>query len=126
MPEPATDISVNAPPDPTPSVVLVLTTVGVAADAVAIARTLVEERLAACVHVLPPMISVYRWKDQVEEDRERQIVMKTTRERVGALEARLRALHPYELPEFLIVQADGGSDAYLAWVIENVRPVKRT
>jgi periplasmic divalent cation tolerance protein len=62
----------------------------------------------------------------VEEDRERQIVMKTTRERVGALEARLRALHPYELPEFLIVQADGGSDAYLAWVIENVRPVKRT
>jgi periplasmic divalent cation tolerance protein len=117
---------VNAPPDPTPSVVLVLTTVGVAADAVAIARTLVEERLAACVHVLPPMTSVYRWKDQVEEDRERQIVMKTTRERVGALEARLRALHPYELPEFLIVQADGGSDAYLAWVIENVRPVKRT
>ena len=102
------------------SVVLVLTTVGADADAVGIARTLVEERLAACVNVLPAMTSVYRWKGQVEQDREQQIVIKTTADRVAPLETRLRVLHPYELPEFLVLPAGGGSAAYLAWVGESV------
>ena len=102
-------------------VVLVLTTLGADADAVAIARTLVEERLAACVNVLPAMTSLYRWKGQVEQDREQQIVIKTTADRVAALETRLRALHPYELPEFLVLPSGGGSTAYLDWVGESVR-----
>ena len=96
-------------------------TVGTEADGLAIARTLVDERLAACVTVLPPMTSVYRWKGQVEQEREHQLVMKTTRDRVPALEARLRAIHPYELPECLVLDASGAA-AYLAWIEENVRP----
>ena len=103
-----------------PGIVLVLTTLGADADAAALARTLVEERLAACVNVLPPMTSVYRWKGQVEQDREQQVILKTTADRVAALEARLAALHPYELPEFLVIPAAGGSEAYLAWIGEAV------
>jgi periplasmic divalent cation tolerance protein len=101
--------------------VLVLTTIGAQTDAPALARTLVGERLAACVNVLPVMISLYRWKDAVEQDREQQIVMKTTADRVAALEARLRELHPYDLPEFLVLPATGGSAAYLDWVRDAVR-----
>ena len=101
--------------------VLVLTTVGSDADAVKLARVLVEERLAACVNVLPPMTSVYRWKGGVEQEGERQVVIKTTRGRVDALAARLRTLHPYEVPEFLVIAVSDGSDAYLAWLGEAVR-----
>ena len=80
------------------AIAIVLTTIGADADAAALARTLVEERLAACVNVLPPMTSFYRWKGAIEEDREQQLVIKTTPTRTVALEARLRELHPYELP----------------------------
>jgi periplasmic divalent cation tolerance protein len=98
---------------------LVLTTLAAEADAGAMARTLVEERLAACVNVLPAMTSTYRWKGSVEQEREQQLVIKTSRDRVPALEARLRELHPYEVPEMLVLQASG-SDAYLAWIGESV------
>ena len=101
-------------------VAIVLTTLGADADAATLARTLVEEGLAACVNVLPPMTSVYRWKGAVEQDREQQLIIKTASARLADLEARLRALHPYELPEFLILTAAGGSDAYLAWVRDSV------
>jgi periplasmic divalent cation tolerance protein len=97
-------------------VVIVLTTLGADADAAAFARVLVDERLAACVNILPPMTSIYRWKDAVEQDREQQVIMKTTAGRLAALEARLRELHSYELPEFLVLPASGGSAAYLDWV----------
>ena len=97
-------------------VVLVLTTIAAEADGSALARTLVDERLAACVNLLPAMTSVYRWKGQVEQDREQQVVIKTTHDRLGALETRLRELHSYELPEFLVIAADEGSAAYLSWV----------
>ena len=103
-----------------PQIVLVLTTVAADADGAALARTLVDERLAACVNVLPPMTSVYRWKGQVEQDREQQIVIKTTRDKLTALGARMRELHSYELPEFLVIDAAGGSDAYLGWVSASV------
>jgi len=103
-------------------VVLVLTTLGADADALTFARTLVEEHLAACVNVLPSMTSVYRWRGRIEEDQERQIVVKTTRQQVAALEQRLRDLHPYELPEFLVLATSGGSDAYLQWVGESIAP----
>lgn len=103
-----------------PDAVIVLTTLGAAADATALARTLVEERLTACVNVLPPMTSVYRWKGTVEEDREQLLVIKTTRDRLDALQVRLHELHPYELPEFLVLPALGGSAAYLGWIAESV------
>jgi periplasmic divalent cation tolerance protein len=99
---------------------VVLTTLGAEADAVTLAKALVEERLAACVNVLPPMTSVYRWKNAVEQEREQQLVIKTDAATVPALRARLLELHPYELPEFLVLDA-GGSDAYLAWVHESAR-----
>jgi periplasmic divalent cation tolerance protein len=101
-------------------VAIVLTTLGADADAAALARTLVEEGLAACVNVLPPMTSVYRWKGAVEQDREQQLIIKTAVARLGDLEARLRMLHPYELPEFLVLPATGGSSGYLTWLRESV------
>jgi periplasmic divalent cation tolerance protein len=82
------------------------------------AWTLVDERLAACVNVHGPMVSIYRWRGAVERDAERQMVIKTTRARVTALEARLRELHPYELPEFLVIPVEGGSEEYVRWVEE--------
>ncbi|MGH9254753.1 MAG: divalent-cation tolerance protein CutA [Vicinamibacterales bacterium] len=101
---------------------IVLTTLGADADAAALARTLVEERFAACVNVLPPMASVYRWQGRIEQEQERQLVIKTTEGRVAALEERLRQLHPYELPEFLVFRAAGGSEAYVRWVGESTTP----
>ena len=103
------------PADPVEAA-LILTTLGADADAGRLARMLVEERLAACVAVLPPMTSTYRWKEGVEQAREQQLVIKTTADRVAAVEARLRQVHPYEVPEFLVLKADSGSDAYLRWM----------
>ena len=97
-------------------VVIVLTTIGATEHAERLAHQLVDERLAACVNLLPPMASTYRWKGQVERDSERQMIIKTTRDRLPALEARLKELHPYELPEFVVVSVAGGSQAYLDWV----------
>jgi periplasmic divalent cation tolerance protein len=102
------------------SAVLVLTTVAAAADTAGLARTLVEERLAACVNVLPEMQSFYRWKGSVEADAERQLVIKTTAERIVDLQERITALHPYELPEFLVITASGGTEAYLGWLRQSV------
>ena len=70
------------------------------------------------------MMSFYRWKGVVERDAERQVVIKTTRERVPALRARLRELHSYELPEFVVLTVEDGSDAYLKWVIEQTRAAR--
>ena len=100
---------------------IVLTTIGSETDALRLARTLVDERLAACVNVLPVMVSVYRWKGTVEQDKEQQVVIKTSSDRLPALETRLRQLHPYELPEFLVLEVEGGA-AYQAWVRESVTP----
>jgi periplasmic divalent cation tolerance protein len=99
--------------------VIVLTTLNANTDASSLARMLVDERLAACVNVLAPMTSIYRWKGTIETDREQQLVIKTSSARVGPLEARLRELHPYELPEFLVLAVSSGSEAYLRWVAEN-------
>jgi periplasmic divalent cation tolerance protein len=96
--------------------VLILTTVPDDARAESLARTLVEERLAACVNIHGAMTSIFRWKGQVDREAERQLIIKTTRDRVPVLEARIKALHSYELPEFVIVPIEGGSDAYLDWV----------
>ena len=100
---------------------IVLTTLPAAADAAAFARTLVEGRLAACVNVLPAMHSVYRWQEAIQQDDERQLVIKTWRDRLPALEGRLESLHPYEVPELLVVAVDGGSPAYLEWLQAETR-----
>jgi periplasmic divalent cation tolerance protein len=100
----------------TPEYVIVLTTLPAGAENDAFGRTLVEERLAACVNLLPPMESVYRWEGQVERDTERQLVIKTARDRVAALWDRIRELHPYETPEFVVLTISDGSEAYLRWI----------
>jgi periplasmic divalent cation tolerance protein len=100
--------------------VIVLTTLPATHDAVAFARTLVDERLAACVNLLPPMTSCYRWEGRVHEDAERQLVIKTTRGRVGILQHRIAALHPYEVPEFLVVPIVEATKAYSAWLRQSV------
>jgi periplasmic divalent cation tolerance protein len=99
---------------------IVLTTLGADVDATAIARALVEERLAACVNILPNITSVYRWQGQVEQSGEQQLLIKTTADLIQRLETRLKQLHPYEVPEFLVIRADSGSVAYMAWVRESV------
>ena len=98
--------------------VILLTTIGATADVEPLARALVEERLAACVNVLPPMQSFFRWEGAVQRDEERQIVIKTSLSRLEQLQIRLRALHPYELPEMLVLSARGSAD-YLAWIRES-------
>ncbi len=99
--------------------VVVWTTIGRAADGRGMASILVNERLAACVNVLPEMESIYRWKGQVETDYERQLVMKTTVARVAALRARVNELHDYDVPEFIVMPIAGGSEAYLNWIRES-------
>ncbi|MFB3852323.1 MAG: divalent-cation tolerance protein CutA [Vicinamibacterales bacterium] len=104
--------------------VLVMTTLPADTDPSGLAGTLVEERLAACVNVQPEMESTYRWKGAVERDRERQVLIKTTRDRLAALRARITELHPYELPEFIVVPIGGDrpDDPYMRWVIDSTRP----
>ncbi len=99
---------------------VILTTLGTEEDATRLARQLVERQLAACVNVLPTMTSVYRWKGTVHEDPEVLLVIKSVRERYPALEAAIRELHPYELPEILCFDADRGGAAFLTWIGEMV------
>jgi periplasmic divalent cation tolerance protein len=107
-------------------IVVVLTTVADTDEAETLARQLVDERLAACVNVHPPMVSFYRWQGQVARDAERQMVIKTTRDRVPALGARLKTLHAYDLPEFLVLPVDEADEAYAAWIREQVAPLRES
>lgn len=102
-------------------VVAVLITAPEEETARRIARALVEERLAACVNLLPGVRSIYRWQGAVEEATEVLLIAKTHAERVAALAARVRALHPYELPEVVTLPVTDGSEAYLRWVVAESR-----
>ncbi|MEK7303963.1 MAG: divalent-cation tolerance protein CutA [Pseudomonadota bacterium] len=95
---------------------IVLTTCPDEACAERIARALVEEGLAACVNILPPMRSVYRWKGKIEDATELLLVIKSTVARFPAIRERLRDLHPYELPEIIAVPIVDGLPEYLAWL----------
>ena len=95
---------------------VVLTTVGSDEDAARLADALVERRLAACVTVVGPVRSTYVWKDELHRDEERLLLVKTRTELVSALGEALRELHPYELPELLVLPVAGGDDRYLAWL----------
>jgi periplasmic divalent cation tolerance protein len=96
--------------------VVALSTVGSAEDAERLARALVERRLAACVSVVPGVISHYRWQDALQRDPEHLLVIKTRAERLGALRAAFALLHPYELPELVALAIGAGSPAYLRWL----------
>lgn len=102
------------------TVVLVLTTWPAAADPSPLAAALIDERLAACVNLLPEMESIYRWQEGVERERERQVLIKTTVAQLDTLKTRLAALHPYDVPEMLVLETAGGGEAYLRWVRESV------
>lgn len=97
-------------------IVIVMTTVPTPEAADAIAQALIESHLAACVHILPPMTSVYRWNGQIARDVEQQVIVKTTAARVPAVRALLAERHPYELPECVILDVSDGSPEYLDWV----------
>ena len=84
-----------------------------------IARTLVEEKFAACANIIPAVHSIYRWKGKVEAGGEVIVFFKTTRDRQKAFQGKLRSLHPYELPEIIYIKIDKGSPDYLDWVAEN-------
>lgn len=92
----------------------------------ALARTLVEERLAACGNVIPGVVSVYRWQGAVQEQGEALLVLKTSREAVERLSARVAELHPYEVPEVLALDVDYGNRPYLEWLGDSLAPGRRS
>lgn len=96
--------------------VVALTTVGAGFDAIGMARTLVERGLASCVNVLPGVTSVYRWEGKIKTDPEQQLVIKTTAGRVAPLSEAIHELHPYDIPEFIVLPITGGSEKYLNYL----------
>lgn len=100
-------------------IVVVLTTWPADRDPGQLAEPLIDEQFVACVNVFPPMWSVYRWRGERQRESEHQIVMKTTWDRVAALRDRLSSIHPYEVPEFLVIEVAAGASTYLEWVRES-------
>ena len=102
--------------------IVVLVTCGSAKEARCIARALVTDRLAACVNVLQaPVESVYRWEGKIESAKEFLLLVKTSRRRFGAIQAAVRRMHSYDLPEIIALPVERGSKAYLHWISESVR-----
>lgn len=100
---------------------LILTTAGSRDEAERIAHALVEQRLAACVNLVPGLTSIYRWQGAIESAEEILLLIKTAAPRLDALQDALRSLHSYELPEFLVLTPESASQPYLAWLVESVR-----
>jgi len=101
---------------------LVMTNLPDQAAAEKLAQALIEGRLAACVNVLAPCRSIYRWQGKVETATEVPLLIKTAAARYAALEAAIRAAHPYELPEIIAVPIEQGLPDYLAWVVASTTP----
>jgi periplasmic divalent cation tolerance protein len=101
---------------------LVLTNLPDRAAAERIGDLLIEKKLAACVNILAPCRSVYRWKDAVQHDEEHPLLIKTTAERYAELEQAIRGAHPYELPEIIAVPIERGLPDYLDWVSAETKP----
>ncbi len=96
--------------------IVVLTTCDSEKRAAALARHLVEQRVAACVNILPKAMSVYRWKDRIEDSAEWLLVIKSRRDLFAALRAEIEKVHTYEVPEIMALQVVEGSEAYLGWI----------
>jgi periplasmic divalent cation tolerance protein len=103
------------------NVLQVITTTGAIEDARRIAGALVERRLAACVQIVGPIESVYRWQEKVETAQEWQCWIKTRGDLCGAVEQAIRELHPYAVPEILSMTAEG-SNAYVEWLVQATKP----
>ena len=88
-----------------------------------LATTLVEQRLAACINVVPGLTSIYRWQGKLEKGTEALLLIKTTRELYSAVENAIRQRHPYELPEIIAVTVDEGSPDYLRWITTSLEDV---
>ena len=99
---------------------IVLTTIGVKEVAERLAEQLVERRLAACVNIVGPIRSIYRWKHKVHNEQEYLLLIKTTAEHAAQLRSGFAGLHPYELPECVELPIEGGSEEYLAWLAAEV------
>ena len=99
---------------------IALTTAGTKDEADKIAAALVDSRLAACVNVLGPMASTYRWQGHVERAEEFLLLIKTTAAAVEQVRATIKQTHSYEVPEFVVLTIESGSAAYLDWIAENV------
>jgi periplasmic divalent cation tolerance protein len=104
------------------NVLIVLTNCPDAEVADRLARTLVEQRLAACVNCLPAVDSVYRWQGAVERAVEVPLLIKSTRERLPEIQEVIRVLHPYEVPEIVAIPVVAGLPAYLRWVVDETQP----
>ena len=100
--------------------IVVLVTAGSAQNAEAIARALVSEQLAACVNVVPGVRSIYRWEGRVTEDLEWLLIVKTLASRFAAVEARVKTLHTYQVPEVIALDVVAGSRVYLEWLFGSV------
>ncbi|HQR55870.1 MAG TPA: divalent-cation tolerance protein CutA [Burkholderiaceae bacterium] len=87
-----------------------------------LARTLVEQKLAACVNRLPAVDSIYRWQGTVERAVEVPLLIKSTRERLPEIQEAIRALHPYEVPEIVAIPVVAGLPSYLRWVVDETQP----
>jgi periplasmic divalent cation tolerance protein len=103
---------------------IVLTTAGSEDEARKIARHLVEQKLAACVNIIPQIESIYRWQDKVESARESLLLIKTTAEGFAAVRDAIRELHSYELPECVVIAVEEGSAEYLEWLADSVKSVE--
>jgi periplasmic divalent cation tolerance protein len=108
-------------PESTPPARLVLTTTANPEEAARLGRTLVEERLAACVTLIPTVQSIYRWQGEVESATETLLLLKTGPDQLAALEARLHELHSYQTPEFLVLGVEAASQPCLDWLQESLR-----
>ena len=106
----------------TTSACIVLITAPSSDSAASIARILVEEGLCACGNVVPAIRSIYRWGGEIHDDAEAMLVLKTERRLVPELKARLPAIHPYQVPELLVLPVEDGLGPYLEWVAASVRP----
>lgn len=100
---------------------VLVTTLPNADKAAEVARILVEEKLCACVNLVPAVRSIYRWQGAVSDETEALAILKTTRRRYDALAARLLSLHPYDVPELVALQPVGGHAPYFAWIADSVR-----
>ena len=104
----------------------ILTTTGTEEQALSIARSLVSERLAACVNIIGPVRSVYRWRDAIEDEREYLLLIKTRATLYMKVETRVRELHTYEVPEVIALSLDRGSPPYIKWLLESTRAERTT
>jgi periplasmic divalent cation tolerance protein len=105
--------------------VVILVTTGSEAEAETIATTLVAEQLVACVNLLNPIRSLYRWEGKLVDDREWLLMIKTQAELFSAVEARIKTLHSYQVPEVIALPILAGSDAYLRWISDTTAIRKR-